>query len=80
MNLWLPRRAIDQSRIGKRVSLNELQHGDLIFFDTHRRYSGRVNHAGIYIGRGYFMHASSAKRRVTTSSIWKPFYRKRVES
>jgi hypothetical protein len=78
MNLWLPRRAVDQSKVGKRVSINELKHGDLIFFDTHRYFRGRVNHAGIYIGNGYFIHASSAKRRVTTSSLRKPFYRRRV--
>ncbi len=35
MNKWLPRRAIDQARVGKTVQLNELQYGDLIFFDTH---------------------------------------------
>lgn len=78
MNLWLPRRAIDQARVGKTVQLHELQYGDLIFFDTHRRKRAQVNHVGIYIGRGYFAHASSAKRRVIKSRINKPFYRSRI--
>lgn len=78
MNKWLPRRAIDQARVGKTVQLNELQYGDLIFFDTHRRNRRKVNHVGIYIGKGYFVHASSAKRRVIKSRIQKPFYKHRV--
>ena len=78
MNLWLPRRAIDQSKVGKTIPINELRYGDLIFFDTHRHFGGRVNHAGIYVGNGRFTHASSAKRRVTTSSLRKHFYRSRV--
>ncbi len=78
MNLWLPRRAIDQSKVGKTVSVNELKYGDLIFFDTHRHFRGRVNHVGIYVGNGLFTHASSAKRRVTTSSLNKRFYRSRI--
>lgn len=78
MNLWLPRRAIDQSRVGKTVQLSELQYGDLIFFDTHGGDRCQVNHVGIYIGKGRFTHASSAKKRVVTSSIYKPFYKSRV--
>ncbi|MEA3418241.1 MAG: C40 family peptidase [Campylobacterota bacterium] len=78
MNLWLPRKAIDQSKRGKTVSINELQYGDLIFFDTRKSYRGKVNHVGIYVGNDKFTHASSSKRRVITSSIHKPFYRKRI--
>jgi len=78
MNLWLPRRAIDQSKIGKTIPISELRYGDLVFFDTHKPFRGKVNHAGIYIGGGLFTHASSAKRRVTTSRLNKPFYKNRI--
>lgn len=78
MNLWLPRKAIDQAKRGQAVSVNELQYGDLIFFDTGKPYRGKVNHVGIYVGNGKFTHASSSKRRVITSSIHKPFYRNRI--
>ena len=78
MNLWLPRTALDQSRTGKRVSPNSLRYGDLIFFDTRRHYRGRVNHVGIYIGGGRFLHASSTRRRVVSASLYSPFYRKRI--
>jgi len=78
MNLWLPRTARDQSRRGTTISINELHYGDLIFFDTHRPYRGRVNHVGIYIGGGRFLHASSTKRRVVSASIHSSFYHKRI--
>jgi hypothetical protein len=78
MNLWLPRTAADQSRRGKTVPVEALKYGDLIFFDTRPRYRGKVNHVGIYIGGGRFLHASSTKRRVVSGSIRTPFWRKRI--
>ena len=41
----LPRTSMEQSKYGKQVSRNELQPGDLVFFNT--RGSG-VSHVGIY--------------------------------
>jgi len=78
MNLWLPRRAIEQSRYGRSVSIKNLRYGDLIFFDTRKHPRGRVNHVGIYIGKNYFIHASSSKRRVIKTSLKKAYYRRRV--
>lgn len=78
MNLWLPRRTVEQARLGKTVSINELQYGDLIFFDTRRRSSGKINHVGIYVGKNRFKHASSSRNRVITTSLHKPYYRQRV--
>jgi len=78
MNLWLPRTAADQSRRGKTIPVEALKYGDLIFFDTRPRYRGKVNHVGIYIGGGRFLHASSSKRRVVSGSIRTPFWRKRI--
>lgn len=39
------------------VSKDELQPGDLLFFNNRGR--GRVSHAGIYIGDGQFIHSAS---------------------
>ena len=78
MNLWLPRRTVEQAQMGKTVSINELQYGDLIFFDTRRRSSGKINHVGIYVGKNRFKHASSSRNRVITTSLNKPYYRQRV--
>lgn len=40
-----------------KVARHDLQPGDLIFFADR----GRVNHAGIYIGDGEFLHSSSTR-------------------
>ena len=78
MNLWLPRRAIDQARYGKTISAKDLRFGDLVFFDTRRHPKGIVNHVGIYLSHGKFFHASSAKHKVIISSLNKPYYRRRI--
>jgi len=59
----LPHSAAAQSRMGKKVSLNALKPGDLLFF-------GRpVSHVGIYLGGGKMVHAprSGSRVKVTTS-------------
>ncbi|WP_309499755.1 LysM peptidoglycan-binding domain-containing protein [Sulfurovum sp.] len=73
----LPRRAIAQSKTGKRVKRENLQKGDLVFFDTSKSRKGYVNHVGIYIGDNKFIHASSAKKKVIVTSLNAPFYSKR---
>jgi cell wall-associated NlpC family hydrolase len=75
----LPRRAIAQSKVGKYVPRSKLKPGDLIFFDTSKRRKGYVNHVGIYIGNGKFIHASSAKHKVTITNLNKPFYSQRFK-
>jgi len=72
----IPRTSINQSKFGKYVSRNNLKKGDLIFFDTSKRRKGYVNHVGIYLGNGKFIHASSAKKKVTISNLSK-FYAQR---
>ncbi len=73
----IPRVSRRQAYYGKYVSRRNLRPGDLIFFDTSRRRRGYVNHVGIYIGNGKFIHASSGKHRVVITSLNKPFYRSR---
>lgn len=75
----LPRRAIAQSKYGKYVPRDKLQKGDLIFFDTSRHRRGYVNHVGIYLGNGKFIHASSAKKKVVITSLKKAFYSQRYK-
>ena len=52
-----------QSGIGTKVySIGELQPGDLVFFNDPSRNAGKAcSHAGIYIGNGQHIHASSAR-------------------
>jgi LysM repeat protein len=73
----IPRVSRKQAYYGKYVTRSQLKPGDLIFFDTSRRRRGYVNHVGIYIGNGKFIHASSARHRVVITSLNSPFYRAR---
>ncbi len=75
----LPRRAIAQSKYGKYVPRSKLKKGDLIFFDTSKHHRGYVNHVGIYLGNGKFIHASSAKKKVVITSLHKAFYSQRYK-
>jgi len=76
--MTLPRYSGNQAKVGMKVSFDELQIGDLVFFDTEKKYRKKVNHVGIYIGDGKFIHASSAKKQVTITSFRKKkFYKNR---
>ncbi len=52
----LPRTAQQQYNYLQRISENELQPGDLVFFGR----NGTITHVGIYIGNGYMIHSSSS--------------------
>jgi cell wall-associated NlpC family hydrolase len=76
--ITLPRYSGHQANVGIKVSYSELEKGDLVFFDTEHKFKGKVNHVGIYIGNGKFIHASSAKKKVIITSFnKKPFYKRR---
>ncbi|MCZ7581328.1 MAG: NlpC/P60 family protein [Fimbriimonadaceae bacterium] len=71
----LPRTSGSQAGAGSKVDKGSLKPGDLVFFKTSR--SSRINHVGIYIGSGKFVHASSAKGRVRTDSLSDGYYSNR---
>jgi len=74
----IPRVSKDQARVGQFISYNNLQRGDMIFFDTKKKRTGKVCHVGIYLGSGNFIHASSAGKSVVIYNFnKKPFYKKR---
>lgn len=72
----LNRVAADQAKQGTKISKSELQPGDLVFFDTNggKNY---INHVGIYIGNGSFIHASSGSKakKVVISELNTGFYK-----
>ena len=50
-----------------------LRRGDLVFFNTISD-SDLSDHVGIYLGEGYFIHASSGGHRVVVSNLTTGFY------
>lgn len=76
-NITIPRTAAAQYKHTKRVSLSKMQAGDLIFFHT-RRTRARVNHVGIYLGNGEFIHAPRRGKRVSIAKFSKYWRRKAV--
>lgn len=60
----LPHLASAQAKYGTRVDKSELKPGDLLFFGYHG--SSTIEHVGIYVGNGNFIHASSHKGVVIT--------------
>ena len=74
----LPRHSGHQANIGERIDFDNLKIGDLVFFDTSKKFKHKVNHVGIYIGNHQFIHASSAKKKVIITSFdEKKFYKKK---
>jgi len=74
----IPRVSRDQAKVGTYVKFSELKRGDMVFFDTEKKYTGKVTHVGIYLSNNNFIHASSAgKKVIITNFKQKPFYKKR---
>lgn len=66
IGISLPHSSAAQYYSGRRVSYDELQPGDLVFF---ARRGGRISHVGIYIGGGNFVHAPQTGDVVKISSL-----------
>lgn len=60
----LPHYSVSQSQQGTKISVDELQPGDLIFYANS---SGTINHVTMYIGGGQVIHASSPKTGIKIS-------------
>jgi cell wall-associated NlpC family hydrolase len=74
----IPRVSRDQARVGQFIAYNNLRRGDMVFFDTKKKRSGKVSHVGIYLGAGNFIHASSAAKKIVIYNFNdKSFYKKR---
>jgi|UniRef100_A0A7C3WTI4 cell wall-associated NlpC family hydrolase len=72
----LPRSSSEQAQVGRVVTHNmdfsKLVPGDLLFF---RRGGRHVGHAGIYLGEGKMIHASSSRSGgVVITDLREPYY------
>ena len=70
----VPRMADQQFEATKRVAYEELQPGDMVFFQT---YLPGPSHVGFFLGGGEFIHASSAAEGVVVSTLKSGYYRER---
>ncbi|MNB97719.1 Murein DD-endopeptidase MepS/Murein LD-carboxypeptidase precursor [compost metagenome] len=79
-NVSLPRTAAAQSKVGTAVSKANLRVGDLVFFSSGSRATGKnVTHVAVYAGNGKILH-TYGKPGVTVSDLnsgtWKKTYLK----
>lgn len=72
LGLELPRTAADQfADAGSPVERTALRAGDLVFFQQGRR---RIDHVGIYVGEGRFIHSPSRGGRVRIDALASPHW------
>lgn len=74
VGLALPRNAEEISRMGSQIGRDELEPGDLVFFDTLRR---PYSHVGIYLGEQRFIHAPSQGGQVEIVSMTGRYWQSR---
>lgn len=56
------------------VSRRELKRGDVVCFDCEGNDDNIIDHVGIYLGSGYFIHASNAAGMVVVSKMSSGYY------
>jgi cell wall-associated NlpC family hydrolase len=67
LGITLPHYTGQQIKVGYPVAFNQLQPGDLLFFNP--RANGDPRHEGIYIGRGLFVQAPQSGDHVRVSVL-----------
>jgi len=79
MGIEIPRVAREQAKKGNEIKMHELAYGDLIFFDTDKVPKGKITHVGMYLGNGWFTHASTSEYEVVYSNLrTSPYFKKRL--
>ena len=61
----IPRTTREQVRIGRRIELEQVRPGDLLFY----RFGPSGMHVAIYLDDGEVLHASSSRRKVMRSRL-----------
>lgn len=66
LGITLPRTAAEQAKVGKRINIDNLEPGDLVFFNTKR---GSNTHVGIYLGDNKFIQAPRTGENIQISDL-----------
>jgi cell wall-associated NlpC family hydrolase len=70
----LPRETRDQYDVGRKIDEDDVQPGDLVFFET---VSKGPSHVGIALGGGEFVHAPSSRGVVRVESYTSAYWAER---
>lgn len=70
----IPRTSREQFRTGESVTRGTLLDGDLVFFGA---AEDKINHVGIYVGNGKFVHAPRRGEEIRITSIDDSYFDKR---
>jgi cell wall-associated NlpC family hydrolase len=76
VGLLLPRRANEQAAATRTIDRQELQPGDLVFFNTMRR---AFSHVGIYVGDGKFIHSPKPGAQVRVEDMGGSYWQRRFD-
>jgi cell wall-associated NlpC family hydrolase len=76
LGFLLPRKSTQMSRVGKPINREELQPGDLVFFNTMRL---TFSHVGIYVGDNKFIHSPSKGASVRVDDLSSLYWDKRFD-
>jgi cell wall-associated NlpC family hydrolase len=68
----LPDASYKQASAGFKIDKDELEPGDLVFFQT----NGRVHHVGLYVGGNKMIHAPGRGKKVVKISLKDKYYQK----
>jgi cell wall-associated NlpC family hydrolase len=74
--LVLPRKAEQQAAATQKIDRNDLQPGDLVFFNTMRR---TFSHVGIYVGNGKFIHSPKPGAEVRVEDMGIAYWNHRFD-
>lgn len=77
LGIDLPRVSRDMAQNGERVERASLNAGDLVFFG---RRGNRIDHVGIYLGEGRFVHAPRTGKDVMVSELDSGYWATRFKS
>ncbi|MFO1244173.1 MAG: C40 family peptidase [Ramlibacter sp.] len=76
VGLVLPRRANEQAAATQTIDRQDLQPGDLVFFNTMKR---AFSHVGIYVGNGKFIHSPKPGAEVRVEDMGVSYWARRFD-